>query len=70
MNVLFNFSNCLSYLQASSGVSDEDFVSYVCKWRDAGASLIGGCCRTTPRTIKAISRVLSKDLDNLSVAQK
>eukprot|EP00262_Sarcandra_glabra_P011068 TRINITY_DN26769_c0_g1_i1.p1 TRINITY_DN26769_c0_g1~~TRINITY_DN26769_c0_g1_i1.p1 ORF type:complete len:338 (-),score=45.58 TRINITY_DN26769_c0_g1_i1:193-1206(-) len=44
----------------STGVSDEDFVSYVSKWREAGASLIGGCCRTTPNTIKAISRDLCK----------
>ncbi|KAH9682531.1 homocysteine S-methyltransferase 3 [Citrus sinensis] len=43
----------------STGVRDEDFVSYIGKWRDAGASLFGGCCRTTPNTIKAISRVLS-----------
>ncbi|KAF2284250.1 hypothetical protein GH714_020138 [Hevea brasiliensis] len=43
----------------SSGVSDEDFVSYVGKWREAGASLFGGCCRTTPNTIRAISGVLS-----------
>ncbi|GAB2282344.1 sulfide-quinone oxidoreductase [Dionaea muscipula] len=38
----------------NTGVSDEDFVSYVNKWHDAGASLIGGCCRTTPNTIRAI----------------
>ncbi|XP_054805901.1 homocysteine S-methyltransferase 3-like isoform X2 [Prosopis cineraria] len=43
----------------SSGVGDEDFVSYVGKWRDAGASLFGGCCRTTPNTIKAITKALS-----------
>ncbi|XVF66639.1 hypothetical protein PTKIN_Ptkin10aG0053000 [Pterospermum kingtungense] len=42
----------------SSGVADEDFVSYVGEWRDAGASLFGGCCRTTPNTIRAISRIL------------
>ncbi|XVF28787.1 hypothetical protein REPUB_Repub15cG0061600 [Reevesia pubescens] len=42
----------------SSEVADEDFVSYVGKWRDAGASLFGGCCRTTPNTIRAISRIL------------
>jgi len=41
-------------------VVDEDFVSYIGKWREAGASLFGGCCRTTPNTIRAISRVLSK----------
>ncbi|XP_020091730.1 homocysteine S-methyltransferase 2-like isoform X1 [Ananas comosus] len=43
---------------ASTGVSDGDFVSYVSTWRQAGASLIGGCCRTTPNTIRAISRAL------------
>ncbi|XP_072990561.1 homocysteine S-methyltransferase 2-like [Typha latifolia] len=43
---------------ASTGVSDEDFVSYVSNWYEAGASLIGGCCRTTPNTIRAISRAL------------
>ncbi|KAG6428032.1 hypothetical protein SASPL_112280 [Salvia splendens] len=42
----------------SSGVSDVDFVSYVKKWREAGASLVGGCCRTTPNTIRAISKAL------------
>ncbi|GLJ47880.1 hypothetical protein SUGI_1011090 [Cryptomeria japonica] len=44
----------------STGVSDVDFVSYVRKWQELGASLIGGCCRTTPNTIKAISRTLNK----------
>ncbi|XP_040374956.1 homocysteine S-methyltransferase 3 [Rosa chinensis] len=29
------------------------------KWREAGASLFGGCCRTTPNTIRAISKALS-----------
>ncbi|KAK8956659.1 Homocysteine S-methyltransferase 2 [Platanthera zijinensis] len=43
----------------STGTSDEDFISYVGKWCEAGASLIGGCCRTTPRTIRAIAEVLS-----------
>ncbi|KAG1347743.1 homocysteine S-methyltransferase 2 [Cocos nucifera] len=47
----------------STGVSDEDFVSYVSIWRDAGASLIGGCCRTTPNTIRAISRALHEEYD-------
>ncbi|KAI4304046.1 hypothetical protein MLD38_039610 [Melastoma candidum] len=43
----------------STGVADEDFISYIGHWRDAGASLFGGCCRTTPNTIRAISRALS-----------
>ncbi|XP_075506806.1 homocysteine S-methyltransferase 2-like [Primulina tabacum] len=42
----------------SNGVGDVDFVSYVGKWRDAGASFIGGCCRTTPDTIRAIAKAL------------
>ncbi|KAJ4968241.1 hypothetical protein NE237_014942 [Protea cynaroides] len=44
----------------STGVSDEGFVSYVSKWREAGASLIGGCCRTTPHTIRGIASALHK----------
>ncbi|PRQ36004.1 putative homocysteine S-methyltransferase [Rosa chinensis] len=32
------------------------------QWREAGASLFGGCCRTTPNTIKAISKALSNKL--------
>ncbi|KAI3857126.1 hypothetical protein MKW98_010540 [Papaver atlanticum] len=47
----------------SSGMSDIDFISYVNKWHEAGASLIGGCCRTTPNTIRAISNNLSEGPD-------
>ncbi|KAL6978556.1 sulfide-quinone oxidoreductase [Sarracenia purpurea var. burkii] len=42
----------------NSGVSDEDFVSYVNTWCEVGASLVGGCCRTTPITIRAMYRTL------------
>jgi homocysteine S-methyltransferase len=42
----------------NTGVGDEDFVSYVDKWMDAGVSLLGGCCRTTPTTIRAIHKRL------------
>lgn len=42
----------------NTGVSDVDFVSYVNKWCEIGASLVGGCCRTTPNTIKAICQTL------------
>ncbi|KAM7254174.1 hypothetical protein ACFE04_031856 [Oxalis oulophora] len=41
-----------------TGASCEDFISYVSKWCDDGASLVGGCCRTTPNTIRAIHRTL------------
>lgn len=47
------------WVQESTGVSDEDFVSYVTKWHEAGASLIGGCCRTTPNTIRAICKAFN-----------
>ncbi|PWA92263.1 Homocysteine S-methyltransferase [Artemisia annua] len=40
------------------GVLDIDFVSCVNKWCDIGASLVGGFCRTTPNTIRAICRTL------------
>ncbi|CAM0949008.1 unnamed protein product [Alopecurus aequalis] len=44
----------------STGVSDGDFVSYVNEWCKDGAALIGGCCRTTPNTIRAINRSLNQ----------
>nr|TKR83699.1 homocysteine S-methyltransferase 3 [Populus alba] len=44
------------WVKSSGVVVDEDFVSCIGKWREAGASLFGGCCRTTPNTIRAISR--------------
>ncbi|KAF8096404.1 hypothetical protein N665_0309s0030 [Sinapis alba] len=39
---------------------DAEFQMFAPKWRDLGAKLIGGCCRTTPSTIKAISRDLKR----------
>ncbi|KAL0463586.1 UNVERIFIED_CONTAM: Homocysteine S-methyltransferase 1 [Sesamum latifolium] len=43
--------------QPSKCVHDE-FELLATTWRDAGAKLIGGCCRTTPSTICLISRVV------------
>ncbi|KAK1668042.1 hypothetical protein QYE76_056201 [Lolium multiflorum] len=40
------------------GASATDFVSCVGKWRQAGASVVGGCCRTSPATVRAIARAL------------
>ncbi|KAJ0829104.1 putative methyltransferase [Helianthus annuus] len=42
----------------NTGVGEEDFVSYVNTWCEMGASLVGGCCRTTPDTIRAIHGTL------------
>jgi homocysteine S-methyltransferase len=39
-----------------SGVTD--FTEPVCRWYAAGASLIGGCCRTTPADIVVIAQAL------------
>ncbi|XAR57271.1 Homocysteine S-methyltransferase [Bertholletia excelsa] len=44
----------------------EDFVGWVGKWYEAGASLVGGCCRTTPDTIRAISEALSTKFSSVS----
>jgi homocysteine S-methyltransferase len=35
-----------------------DFGEAATGWRDRGARLIGGCCRTTPETIRAIRKAL------------
>ncbi len=32
----------------------EDFASSAARWIKAGASIVGGCCRTTPKTIQAV----------------
>lgn len=37
------------------------------EWMEAGASLIGGCCRTTPETIKTIAEALHKNSALLSM---
>ncbi|XP_061360652.1 homocysteine S-methyltransferase 1 isoform X2 [Gastrolobium bilobum] len=37
---------------------DEDFGLNATRWRDLGAKIIGGCCRTTPSTIQLISNAL------------
>lgn len=42
----------------STCFDDDKFELSATRWHDLGASLIGGCCRTTPSTVKAISGVL------------
>lgn len=37
---------------------DNEFGSLALRWRDSGAKLIGGCCRTSPATIRDISKSL------------
>jgi homocysteine S-methyltransferase len=38
----------------------EDIGAQAARWRSAGASLIGGCCRTTPAHIETIARTLHR----------
>jgi homocysteine S-methyltransferase len=38
--------------------SSEDFVAQAQSWLEAGARVIGGCCRTTPAHIAAVRRTL------------
>lgn len=46
------------FFQPSECFDDEKFELSAMRWRDAGAKLIGGCCRTTPATVQRISHVL------------
>ncbi|KAK6921745.1 Homocysteine-binding domain [Dillenia turbinata] len=39
---------------------DDKFELFATRWRVLGAKLIGGCCRTTPSTIQAVSKVLKQ----------
>lgn len=60
--LLCNICQLLSYYavhpQPSTCFDDDKFELFATRWYDLGASLIGGCCRTTPSTIQAISKVL------------
>lgn len=38
--------------------SSQDFRPWLAQWYDLGARLIGGCCRTTPDTVKSLSQTL------------
>ncbi|XP_024987705.1 homocysteine S-methyltransferase 1 [Cynara cardunculus var. scolymus] len=40
--------------------NDDKFKVFATRWRDSGAKLIGGCCRTTPSTTRALSKVLKQ----------
>jgi len=39
---------------ASSGVSIQEFITAADEWREAGATLVGGCCGIGPAYIKAL----------------
>ena len=42
----------------SDAVDPVRYAAYARRWRDGGASIIGGCCGTTPATIELVGRTL------------
>ena len=42
----------------TGGTRDRAYARFANVWRDLGASVIGGCCGTTPKTIRRLRRVL------------
>jgi S-methylmethionine-dependent homocysteine/selenocysteine methylase len=47
-----------SHAQPAQCFGHKSFDALAKRWQEAGASLVGGCCRTTPSTIRAVSKVL------------
>ena len=46
--------------QDSDAVEPQRYAEYAEQWVAAGATIIGGCCGTTPETIKAVAERLGK----------
>jgi S-methylmethionine-dependent homocysteine/selenocysteine methylase len=46
--------------QISEAVAPERYADYVERWIDAGATIVGGCCGTTPETIQAVADRLAR----------
>ncbi len=42
----------------TDAVDPARYAEYAMRWRDAGASIIGGCCGTSPETIRAVAQAL------------
>ena len=51
------YAACAS-VSTKRGTPDSRFAALARQWRDAGATAIGGCCRTCPSTIAAIRAAL------------
>merc|ERR1712129_232107 len=39
-------------------MTDEQYAEYAVNWYKSGANIIGGCCRTTPDTIKTLKQTI------------
>ncbi len=44
----------------TDAVAPDRYAAYAANWVEAGASVIGGCCGTTPETIRAVSRLVCR----------
>ena len=42
----------------TDAVSPRRYAAYARSWIDAGATIVGGCCGTTPETIRAIADLI------------
>jgi homocysteine S-methyltransferase len=45
-------------------VSPEEYASYALGWVRAGASIVGGCCGTTPATMRAVRETLDGSIQD------
>jgi S-methylmethionine-dependent homocysteine/selenocysteine methylase len=43
-----------------SELNGEEYASYTLSWIEAGASIVGGCCGTTPATMRAVRESLDR----------
>ncbi len=42
----------------TADVSEEEYAAFAQEWRHSGASIIGGCCGTTPEYIRTLAKAL------------
>lgn len=47
--------------KSNSGINIKEYSNYVNRWIDAGARIIGGCCRTTPEYISAVNEIINQN---------
>ena len=47
-----------------SATSDEAYANMAVKWLEAGANVIGGCCRVTPETMRIVDDKLSEHISS------
>ena len=53
-----------------SGQKEDRFLNLAASWKTAGASLVGGCCRTSPADIRALRSLLLPHSTHMTVGRK